>query len=143
MRIVDQNGIELSDFDPKKGYLVDRQLFIKHHEAVEAVEEIGHYEVVVEYPNGGKDVEWVVDTPGVEAREAYDEYEDVQQFIPFTAVQLASQRIEELKQQLRDSDYHILKIVEGAITLQDCAEVIKKRASWRKEINDLERKHGL
>lgn len=143
MRIVDQNGIELSDFDPKKGYLVEKQLFIKHHEAVEAVEEIGHYEVVAEYPNGGKDVEWVVDTPGVEAKDAYDEYEDVQQFIPFTAAQLASQRIEELKQQLRDSDYNILKIVEGAITLQDCAEVIKKRASWRKEINDLERKHGL
>lgn len=143
MRIVDQNGIELSDFDPKKGYLVEKQLFIKHHEAVEAAEEIGHYEVVAEYPNGGKDVEWIVDTPGVEAREAYDEYETVQQFIPFTAAQLAMQKIEELKQQLRDSDYHILKIVEGAITLQDCAEVIKKRASWRKEINDLERKHNL
>lgn len=143
MKIIDENRKEMLDFDPTKGYLVKKQRFVKHHEAVKAVEEKGHYEVIAEYPNGGKDVEWVIDTPGVKEQEAYDEYEDVQQFVPFTAAQLAVQRISDLKQLLRDSDYNILKVVEGALTLQDCSEIIKKRATWRKEINDLEKKHNL
>lgn len=139
MRIFDENGMEVSSFDHSKGYVEAKEILLKHHEAVEAVEEKGHYEVVREYPNGGKEVEWVVDVPGVEAREAWDEMETVLQFIPYTAKEFATQRIAELKQFLRDSDYHILKIVEGATTLKECAEIIAKRMLWRKEINELER----
>lgn len=142
MRIIDENGNEISTFDRTKGRVEGKQILLKHHEAVEAVEEVGHYEVVKEYPNGGKDVEWIVDTPGVEAKEAWDEFEDVLQFVPFSAAELAQQRIGELKQFLRDTDYQILKIVEGASTLKECAEVIAKRMAWRKEINELERDIG-
>lgn len=138
MRTVDENGREITAHDPAKGYLVPAQLLIKHHEAVEAVEEIGHYETVAEYPSGGKDLAWVVDTPGVDAQEAWDEFEEVLQFVPFTEQELRENRIAELKQNLRDSDYHILKVVEGATTLAEIAGVIVKRAAWRKEINELE-----
>lgn len=48
-------------------------------------------------------------------------------------------RISELKQNLADTDYNILKIVEGAATLSEMASIIAKRAQWRKEINELER----
>ena len=138
MRIFDQNDVELVSYDKTKGYLIEDKRFIKHHEAVEAVPEEGHYETLVEYPNGGKDVEWVVDIPGVKAQDAWDEYEDILRFIPFTELELANNRITELKQLLQNTDYNILKIVEGASTLAECAEVIAKRASWRKEINELE-----
>lgn len=138
MRIIDQNGNEISAHDPTKGYLVETEIVIKHHEAVEGVEEQGHYEVIAEYENGGKDVAWIVDIPAVEAKESYDEKETVLQFVPFTAKELAEMRIAELKKNLADTDYNILKIVEGASTLLECAEVIKQRASWRKEINELE-----
>jgi len=47
------------------------------------------------------------------------------------------QKILDLKGKLRDTDYHILKIVEGAATLLECADIIKQRAKWRKEINEL------
>ena len=46
---------------------------VVHHDAVQHVEEQGHYEVVALYPNGGKDVRWVVDVEGVVGHDAYDE----------------------------------------------------------------------
>lgn len=58
-------------------------------------------------------------------------------------VEVARERIDELKKMLADTDYNILKIVEGAATLTEMAETIKKRASWRKEINDLEVQYEL
>ena len=65
MRILDEQGNELETYDNTKGYLVNDKVLIAHHEAVEAVEEQGHFETVAEYPNGGKDVEWVVDKSGI------------------------------------------------------------------------------
>ena len=140
MRILDQQGNELETYDNTKGYLVNDKVLIAHHE--EAVEEQGHFETIAEYPNGGKDVEWVVDKPGVEAAEAWDEYEDICRYIPYTAAELAEMRIGVLKQHLFDTDYNILKVVEGAMTLADCSDVLKKRAAWRKEINELEKVVG-
>ena len=138
MRILDINNIEIANPDMTKGRLVEDKVFVQYHEAVEAVPEQFHYETIREYPNGGKDVEIVIDVPGVEAADAWDEYEDILRYIPFTEVELATSRIAELKQKLQDTDYHILKVVEGALTLDDCTEIMAERASWRKEINELE-----
>ena len=138
MRILNIDDIEIFEPDMSKGRLINDRRLVAHHEAVEEVQEEGHYEVIAEYPNGGKDVEWVVDVPGVAAHEAWDEYEDILRYIPFTEVELATSRIAELKQKLQDTDYHILKVVEGALTLDDCTEIMAERASWRKEINELE-----
>ena len=72
MDMYDEQGNPVTDYDPAKGRL-EMQKRMHHHEAVEAVEEQGHWETVEEYPEtGGKDVQWVVDAPGVEAREAWD-----------------------------------------------------------------------
>ena len=142
MRIFDENDNELFEYDRAKGHLKSDKLFIKHHPQVEAVQEEGHWKTVAEYPNGGKDVEWVIDVPKVEAKDAWDEYEDILRYIPFTERELASHRIIELKGMLKATDYNILKVVEGASTLSEMAEIVKKRASWRKEINELELKLG-
>ena len=139
LKYFDELNNLLETFDETKGYLKKDSLFVRHHEAVEAVEEQGHWVTIAEYPNGGKDVDWVVDVPAVEAKEAWDEYEDILRFVAFNAKELAEQRIAELKAKLYDTDYNILKIVEGAATLSDTAEIIKKRAAWRKEINELEK----
>ena len=60
----------------------------EHHEAVEGVTEVWHYETVVEYPNGGKDVCKVVDVPGVEAQAAWDEETPIQIYVPYTQEEL-------------------------------------------------------
>ena len=89
MDIYDGQGNQVTDYDPAKGRL-EMQKRIHHHEAVEAVEEQGHWETVAEYPEtGGKDVQWVVDAPGVEAREAWDEEETYWLYIPYTEEELA------------------------------------------------------
>lgn len=89
MDMYDEQGNPVTDFDPAKGRL-EMQKRMHHHEAVEAVEEQGHWETVAEYPEtGGKDVQWVVDAPGVEAREAWDEEETYWLYIPYTEEVLA------------------------------------------------------
>ena len=90
MRILDLNGMELENPDLSIGYLREDNILIAHHEAVEAVEEQWHYETVTEYPNGGKDVAKVIDTPGVEAKDAWDEYEIIQRYVPYTEEELAA-----------------------------------------------------
>lgn len=88
MDMYDEQGNPVTDFDPAKGRL-EMQKRIHHHEAVEAVEEQGHWETVAEYPEtGGKDVQWVVEVPGVEAREAWDEEETYWLYIPYTEEEL-------------------------------------------------------
>lgn len=51
---------------------------------------------------------------------------------------LLKSRIKELKKNLRDTDYMIIKIVEGVSTFEDYKDKIEQRNLWRKEINDLE-----
>lgn len=140
MRILDKNNIEIETPDFTKGVLEEERIFIRHHEATEAVEAEWHYEVEKEYPNGGKDLKRVVDVPAVEAKEAWDEYETIQRFVEYTEKQLGEMRIGELKRNLFDTDYMILKVVEGATTLKEIAETVAKRAAWRREINELETK---
>ena len=140
MRILDEldNELNANELDFSKGYLKEEKIFIKHHDAVSAVEEQGHYEIIKEYPNGGKDAEWVIDVPKVEAKEAYDEYEYIQRFVKFTQKELNSFKIEKLKQKWNQTDYCVLKIAEGSATYDDYSEIIAKRREWRKEINNLE-----
>lgn len=77
----------LESYDLTKGYLINDKLE-RVIPAVNAVEEKGHYKTIKEYPNGGKDVEWVVDIPGVKGVEEHVEYEDIKVFIPYEPKEL-------------------------------------------------------
>lgn len=73
-----------------------------HHEAVEGVTEVWHYETVAEYPNGGKDVHKVVDDPGVEAKPAWDEDIPIQIYVPYTQEELERMEAERSKPTMED-----------------------------------------
>ena len=73
--------------DLKLGYLKSGTR-TEHHEAVEGVQEVWHYETVAEYPNGGKDIQKVVDVPGVAAQAAWDEVIPIQIYVPYTQEEL-------------------------------------------------------
>ena len=110
MKIYNESKTEiLETYDVKKGYLKADKIFKEHHEAVPGVpaitvqakaaaitanggkvEEIGdkYYEVVAEFPNGGKTVREIVETPAIPEKEAYDEYEDIQVYVPYTEEEL-------------------------------------------------------
>ena len=90
MRILDENNVEITAPDLSLGHLVEEEVFVAHHPAVEAVREQWHYETVYEYLNGGKDVVKVIDVPGVEAKDAWDEYETIKRYVPYTEEELAA-----------------------------------------------------
>lgn len=127
--------------DLSKGYLAQQMITI-HHEAVQSVAEQGHHEVVAEYPNGGKDLIWIVDVEGVEGHDAYDEQKEVTVYIPYTDAELrkinAEKRIEELKGFLFSSDYQAIKFAEGELSAEEYAQMKAQRQGWRAEINLLE-----
>ena len=139
MRVFDESKtIELKEYDLEKGFLKPEQLFIKHHSAIAPVKAQGHYEVIREYPNGGKDVEWVIDVPEVAAKFAWDEYEDINVFIPFTAKELADREIKALKAKLSETDYKAIKYAEGVMSAEEYAPIKAERQGWRDRINELE-----
>lgn len=133
-----EKTILLTEYDLTKGYLIEDQLFVKHHNAIEAVEEQGHYETIAEYSNGGKEVEWVIDIPGVEFKDAWDEYEDINVYIPFTNKRLAEIEIKELKEKLAATDYQAIKYAEGATSAAEYEPIKAMRQGWRDRINELE-----
>lgn len=97
MRIIDSNGNTLDTFNPDVGYLVGAKWKVAHHAEIIGVPEEGHFEVGKEYPNGGQDLVWVVDILGVDPVPAWDEYEDVMRFVPYTDDELAAMEIEKAK----------------------------------------------
>ena len=101
MKIIDGNGAAIENPDLTLGYLVDDTEPVEHP-AVEGVEEVSHYETVAEYPNGGKDVQRVVDVPGVPAQAAWTEQMPVQRYIRYTAEELAAQEEARKKQEAKD-----------------------------------------
>ena len=101
MKIIDENGAAIENPDLTLGYLVDDTEPVEHP-AVEGVEEVSHYETVAEYPTGGKDVQRVVDVPGVPAQAAWTEQMPVQRYIRYTAEELAAQEEARKKQEAKD-----------------------------------------
>lgn len=91
------NALDAEALDYAKGYLAVRKR-IHHHPAVEAAAETGHMETLEEYPaTGGRDVRWVVDTPGADAREAWDEEETYTEYVRYTEEELAAITAERAK----------------------------------------------
>ena len=103
MRILNLDGIEVTP-DESLGYLQNETIIVQHHDAIEAVEEQWHYEVIKEYPNGGKDLQKVIDIPGVVAADAWDETEEILRWHPYTEEELAERAAAEEAQRLAEEE---------------------------------------
>ena len=91
------NALDAEALDYARGYLAVRKR-VHHHPAVEAAAELGHMETLEEYPaTGGRDVRWVVDTPGTDAQEAWDEEETYTEYVRYTEEELAAIAAERAK----------------------------------------------
>ena len=101
MKIIDETGAVMENPDLMLGYLTDDTQPLEHP-AQEAVAEVAHYETVAEYPGGGKDVQRVVDVPGVPAKPAWTEQLPIKRYIRYTAEELAAQEEERKKQEAKD-----------------------------------------
>ena len=95
MKVYNQDKTQiLTEYDLDKGHLENDIILKEILPAQEEIKEQGHYETIREYSNGGKDVKWVVDVAGEQARPETPVYENIQVYIPYTE--------EEIIQQLRD-----------------------------------------
>ena len=101
MKILDETGAVVENPDLTLGYLTADTEEITHP-AVDGVEEQWHWETVTEYPSGGRDVQRVVDVPGVPARPAWTEQLPIKRYIRYTAEELAAQEEARKKQQERE-----------------------------------------
>lgn len=142
MKVYNENKTEVLEiYDLERGYLKYDKILKEHHEAVPKtpaitvetkvakitasggkVEEIGgkQYKVIEEFPNGGKTVEEIKETPAISAKDAYDEYEDIQVYIPYTAEELA-----ERKQQKYED--RVVELLRKKYTLNQELAILRQR----------------
>lgn len=91
MKIVDENGVELTgEPDLTLGRLVD-DVEIVHHDAIAGVQQVSHYVPIEHLANGSTIVEEVIDVPGVEPKPAWDETVPIQRYIKYTQDELDEQ----------------------------------------------------
>jgi hypothetical protein len=129
---------ELYTYDLEKGYLRDEVKTGVYHPGISPIAEVGHYETIKTYENGGKDIRWVVDIPETKAQEGYYEEEKIKVYVPYTNKELAEREILKLKKNLLDTDYQAIKYAEGIISEYEYSDMKKNRQSWRNKINELE-----
>lgn len=123
MKIIDENGAAIENPDLTLGYLVDDTEPVEHP-AVEGVEEQWHWETLTEYPNGGRDVQKIIDRPGVQAQEEWVEQVPVQRYIRYTAEELA--RREKEQQEARQQQEALDKLPQTLEALQKENEMLKQ-----------------
>ena len=119
MKIIDETGAVVENPDLTLGYLTDDTQPLEHP-AQEAVAEVAHYETVAEYPGGGKDVQRVVDVPGVPAKPAWTEQLPIKRYIRYTAEELAAQEEARKKAEARE------KLPETVAALQEENKMLRQ-----------------
>ena len=122
MKIIDETGAVVENPDLTLGYLTDDTQPLEHP-AQEAVAEVAHYETVAEYPGGGRDVQRVVDVPGVPAKPAWTEQLPIKRYIRYTAEELAAQEEARKKQEAKDKLPETVAALQAALADADALNV--------------------
>jgi uncharacterized protein (UPF0297 family) len=145
MNVYDVNGKELDEsaIDLEKGYLKNDTRIIAHHEAVEAKDEVWHYDYIEFINTGGIELVYVVDEPACLAAEAYDEVEEILTYVLYTEEELARNEVNKLSGYLASTDYVWFKILEGVSTVEDYKDIFDKRKEVRERISVLKDRYKL
>lgn len=120
MKIIDENGVELTEApDLTLGRLVD-DVEIVHHDAIAGVQQVSHYVPIEHLANGSTIVEEVIDVPGVEPNPAWDETVPIQRYIKYTQ--------DELDEQARQQEHEtkMAQMPETVAALQKENEMLKQ-----------------
>lgn len=89
--IYDMDGNVIENPDMEKGHIVSEQRIKAHHDAIPEVEEEFEWRVMegTESIEPGGLMEKVITVPGHPAQDAYDEYETIRVYHPYTEEELA------------------------------------------------------
>lgn len=120
MKVYNKEKTELlENYDLNLGRLVQDKIVVNEPE-IQGVEEQGHYEVIETYPNGGKDVKWVIDVKGVEYKPATTYEEDVLIYVPYT-----QEELETIKQQQYEDS--IVSLIRRKYSLNQELAILRQR----------------
>ena len=111
MEIYSEQMELLKEADLRLGWLEEDERTVRHA-AVEAVAEKWHYEIAAEYPSGGRDVVKVIDEPGTEARDAWEERIPIRIYHPYTQAELEQMHKEAAKAPLEERMTQAEKAIE-------------------------------
>lgn len=163
MRTFDETKtFEMESPDLERGYLQRDRLLKEHHEEVPEKVLKTAEEIAKELECEGKEITRDDDgnlyytlqyNPKTDGREvkriypemqehipAWDEFEEIQVYIPYSKRQYAQRQIDGYKRKLAESDYKALKYFEGYLSEDEYAPIKNERQSWRDKINELEEK---
>lgn len=145
MNVYDTSGNKLDEsaIDLEKGYLKNDTRIIAHHEAVEAKDEVWHYDFIEFLNSGGTELVYVVDEPACPAVEAYDDVEEILIYVLYTEEELARNEFHRLSSYLTRTDYVCFKVLEGVSTINDYKDVFDKRKEVRKRMSILKDRYKL
>lgn len=133
MEVYNQNKTEiLTEYDLTKGYLTTDYIDEIIPE-VQAVQEQGHYVTIAEYPNGGKDVEWVVDVAGAEYQPERIEKVPITVYVPFTEEQLKQQQINTKINRLTELTKDLAQVQAGLII----TDIEERKEEFRTLLNEV------
>ena len=113
--VYDENRNLLTEYDLSIGKLVD-DIRTVHHDAVEAVEEVWHYETM-NRDGGGEIGRIVIDVPGAFAQDAWDEKIPIYVYIPYTQEELAAMEAEQNRPTMEE---RIAQLESQNETLLEC-----------------------
>lgn len=124
--------------DLASGYLKEDKLFIAHHDAHDSAPGVSHYETVKEYKNEkgevyGKEVIEIFDIEPQEAREAYDEYENILVYIPYTDEEQREIAAEKLRIKRKEVCYSVInrgKLWYDTLTDEQYMELVEWYYAW-------------
>ena len=133
MKIYNQNKTEiLENPNLELGKLVEDTIHI-HKDEVSAVKEVSHLKTLREYPNGGKDVERVIEVPALEYQPAKDYDENVQVYIPYTDEELKEIKINNLRSKREVECFSVInrgKLWYDSLTQQQLKELQTWYKAW-------------
>ena len=133
MRTLDENNNVIENADLEKGYLTTETIVIAHHDAIKASPGKSHIEIVREYPNGGKDVATIWDEEPTEARDAYDETEEIQRYHLYSDEELKQR--EEKKKESEEKEHKLASLYNSDMTFTD---IVTAKSQTDSAITDIQ-----
>ena len=115
MRIFDKDKLfEIFDVDLTRGYLREDKRLVSHHEPVPDIPEKSHYAIDKVFKNGGVSYKKVVDSPAIPGKPAFDEYEDIYVYVPYSEDELKNKRLDEIRERMNQLSQDFIQAWAGA-----------------------------
>ena len=123
MEIYNERMERIEAPDLTMGWLEEKVKTV-YHAAKAAVEELWHYEIEAQYPNGGQDVRRVIDREGTAAQPAWEEEIPICVYHPYTEEEL--ERIKS-EAQAPSAQERLDRMEEAVAALSDRMGTMMKR----------------